>query len=75
MNKLSNPFDNAWFVEDKSTSEIITIDTSEYKFFTIKHKKDSKEIIIENNLCECGQNLDQLWQYCPKCGGKLIWKQ
>ena len=70
MQKISNPLDEGWFVDNnKSTSRIITIDTSSYNF-TIE---GPREIIVENNTCECGQTLNQSWRYCPKCGGKLTW--
>ena len=86
MQKICNPLDDAWFVDDnKSTSRILTVDASEYKLFTIE---GPREIIVkrnpfsnenfatysENGTCECGQTLDQTWRYCPKCGGKLAWE-
>lgn len=85
MEKLSNPFNNAWFVDNnKSTSEISIIDVSKCKFtiegpreIIVKRKPYSNEnfsTYSENGICECGQSLDQLWRFCPKCGGKLVWE-
>lgn len=70
MKEICNPLDDAWFVDNnKSTSRIISIDATNYNF-TIE---GPREIIVENNTCECGQILDHSWRYCPKCGGKLEW--
>lgn len=72
MQKISNPLDDAWFVDNnKSTSRIISVDTSNYNF-TIE---GPREIIVKNGMCECGQKLEQKWRYCPQCGGKLVWEQ
>lgn len=72
MQKISNPLDDAWFVDNsKSTSRIISVDTSNYNF-TIE---GLREIIVKNDMCECGQKLEQKWRYCPQCGGKLVWEQ
>lgn len=34
-----------------------------------KEKNDhlKKKIVPSNNYCECGEQLDQTWNYCPKC--------
>ena len=83
MRKLSNPFDNAWFVENTQTNSVL-INTSTRAYITgpreiiVKRKPYSNEnfsTYTENGICECGQTLDQLWRYCPKCGGKLVWEQ
>ena len=72
MQKISNSLDDAWFVDNsKSTSRIISVDTSNYNF-TIE---GPREIIVKNGMCECGQKLEQKWRYCPQCGGKLVWEQ
>lgn len=84
MKKMNNPLDDAWFVDNnKSTSRISTIDASNYLFtiegpreIIVKRKPYSNENFAtysENGVCECGQTLDQLWRYCPQCGGKLSW--
>ena len=72
MKIMNNYLDDAWFVDsNKSTSRISTINipVNEYEFV------GPREIIIRNNKCECGQNLEREWRYCPRCGGKLAWEQ
>ena len=78
MKKMNNPLKRNWFIDNnKLYYNPATI------LYTTENKKEVtviKNIIYniknynENGICECGQSLDQTWEYCPKCGNKIIWK-
>lgn len=55
MEKLSNPFDNAWFVQTTYTTGSCN---------EIQYKSPYK-------FCKCGQILNLKWNFCPYCGEKI----
>lgn len=69
MQKLNNPLNDAWFVEPTTTGKA-WINSTETKW----EITGPREIIVNNNKCECEQELEQKWRYCPNCGGKLSWE-